>query len=53
MKRRGRIIGAIDRQIAAIALSLGRCTVVSKDRDLLAVPGLDVEDWSVAEGSTP
>jgi tRNA(fMet)-specific endonuclease VapC len=37
----------IDIQIAAIALSLGNCTVVSKDSDLAAVPGLEVENWSV------
>lgn len=32
--------------IAAIARSLDACVVVSKDKDLLAVPGLRVEDWS-------
>jgi tRNA(fMet)-specific endonuclease VapC len=31
--------------IAAIALSLGDCTVVSADSDFLAVPGLAVENW--------
>jgi tRNA(fMet)-specific endonuclease VapC len=36
----------VDVQIAAIALSLGNCIVVSKDSDLAAVPGLIVEDWS-------
>ena len=36
---------AIDLQIAAIALSLGDCTVVSTDTDLSAVPGLSVESW--------
>ena len=36
-----------DIQIAAIALSLGNCVVVSKDSDLRAVPGLAVEDWSL------
>ena len=35
-----------DLQIAAIALTLGDCVVVSKDSDLRAVPGLTVEDWS-------
>ena len=35
-----------DIQIAAIALTLGDCVVVSKDSDLRAVPGLVVEDWS-------
>lgn len=51
LKRRGRPMQQIDRQIAAIAVSLGRCTVVSKDRDLFSVPGLDVEDWSVSEAA--
>jgi tRNA(fMet)-specific endonuclease VapC len=31
---------------AAIALSLGNCTVVSNDSDLLAIPGLTVENWA-------
>jgi tRNA(fMet)-specific endonuclease VapC len=34
----------IDIQIAAIALSLGNCTVLSADSDLTAVPGLTVEN---------
>ena len=33
-------------QIAAIALSLGSCIVVSADSDLSAVPGLAVENWA-------
>jgi tRNA(fMet)-specific endonuclease VapC len=36
----------IDVQIAAIARTLGRCVVVTKDRDLVAVPGLTVENWA-------
>ncbi len=36
----------IDIQIAAIAWCLGNCTVVSKDGDLSAVPGLSVENWA-------
>ena len=39
LKRAGRPIGKIDMLIAAIALSLGKTTVVSADRDLTAVPG--------------
>jgi len=35
----------IDMMIAAIALSLGNCTVVTTDSDLSAVPGLSVENW--------
>jgi hypothetical protein len=34
-------------EIAAIALSLGRCTVVTIDTDFAAVPGLSVENWLV------
>ena len=36
----------IDIQIAAIALALGNCTVVTADSDFAAVPGLAVEDWA-------
>jgi tRNA(fMet)-specific endonuclease VapC len=37
----------IDMMVAAIAFSLGNCTVVSADSDLAAVPGLTVENWAV------
>jgi tRNA(fMet)-specific endonuclease VapC len=33
-------------QIAAVALSLGNTTVVTKDTDFNAIPGLAVENWS-------
>jgi tRNA(fMet)-specific endonuclease VapC len=46
LTRQGRPMQVIDIMIAAIALSLGNCTVVSADSDLLAVPGLTVEDWT-------
>src|SRR5712692_8978305 len=46
LKRIGRPIGKIDMLIAAIALSLGKTTVVSADSDLTAVPGLTVENWA-------
>ncbi len=46
LKRIGRPMQQIDIQNAAIALNLGDCTVVTKDSDLSAVPGLRVEDWS-------
>jgi len=36
----------IDIQIAAIALTLGNCAVVTKDSDFQAIPALDVVDWS-------
>lgn len=46
LRRRGRAMQQIDIQIAAIALTLGRCTVVSTDSDLADVPGLTVENWA-------
>ena len=46
LRRTGRVIQQVDLQSAAIALSLGNCTVVTKDSDFQVVPGLDVEDWS-------
>ncbi len=45
LRRIGRPMQQIDMQIAAIARSLGKCTVVSYDSDLSAIPGLPVEDW--------
>jgi tRNA(fMet)-specific endonuclease VapC len=45
MKRSGRIIQQIDMQIGAIARTLPNCVVVSKDSDILAIPGLTVENW--------
>jgi tRNA(fMet)-specific endonuclease VapC len=46
LRRLGRPMQQIDIQIAAIVRSLGHCTVVTKDSDLAAVPGLTAEDWS-------
>jgi tRNA(fMet)-specific endonuclease VapC len=46
LRRRGRIIGQIDMQIAAIALKLSNCTLVTADSDFAAIPGLSIEDWS-------
>lgn len=46
LRAQGRMMQVPDIQIAAIALSLGDCVVVSKDSDLRAVPGLRVEDWA-------
>ena len=48
LRARGCHMQVPDLQIAAIALTLGDCVVVSKDGDLRAVPGLTVEDWSQA-----
>jgi tRNA(fMet)-specific endonuclease VapC len=47
LRRRGRAMQQIDIQVAAIALSVGHCTVVSSDSDLKAIPGLKVENWAV------
>lgn len=46
LRKVGRPIGKMDMLIAAIALSLGKTTVVSSDNDLSTVPGLTVENWS-------
>jgi tRNA(fMet)-specific endonuclease VapC len=46
LRRAGRVVQAIDLLVAAIALSLKHCTVVSSDSDLTAVPGLSVENWA-------
>lgn len=46
LRRIGRPMQAIDIQVAAIAMSLGNCTVVTKDGDLSAVQGLDVANWA-------
>ena len=47
MRRIGRTIQTVDVQIAAIALSLGDCTLVSTDTDFAAVSHLSVENWTV------
>jgi tRNA(fMet)-specific endonuclease VapC len=44
--RVGRLMQVVDIMIAAIAFTLGNCTVVTKDNDLSAVPGLAVENWA-------
>jgi tRNA(fMet)-specific endonuclease VapC len=46
LRRIGRDMQQIDIMIAAVAFSLGNCTVVSVDSDLAAVPGLRVENWT-------
>ncbi len=48
LRRRGRAMQQIDIQIAAIALTLADCTVVSKDTDLRDVSRLTVENWALA-----
>lgn len=49
LKRKGRPMQQIDIQIAAIALTLGNCTVVTTDSDLAEIPGLTVENWTLPE----
>jgi tRNA(fMet)-specific endonuclease VapC len=46
LRRSGRPMPAMDIQIAAIALTLGSCTLVTKASDFAAIPGLTIEDWS-------
>ncbi|MFM9961722.1 MAG: type II toxin-antitoxin system VapC family toxin [Planctomycetaceae bacterium] len=46
LRKRGRLMQHIDVMIAAIALTLGDCTVVTTDSDLSAIPGLKIENWS-------
>ena len=46
LRRRGRIMQVVDMMVAAIAMSLQNCTVVTTDSDLSAMPGLSVVDWS-------
>jgi tRNA(fMet)-specific endonuclease VapC len=46
LRRAGRPMQVMDMMIAAIALRLGNCTVVSADSDLAAVPGFTVENWA-------
>jgi tRNA(fMet)-specific endonuclease VapC len=46
LRRDGVQMQVMDRMIAAIALTLPNCTVVTSDSDFSRVPGLRVEDWS-------
>lgn len=46
LKRRGRPMQQVDMMVAAIALTIRNCIVVSGDSDLAAVPGLTVENWA-------
>lgn len=45
LRRKGRPMQQVDVQIAAIGLSIG-CTIVTRDSDFRAIPGLTIEDWS-------
>jgi tRNA(fMet)-specific endonuclease VapC len=46
LRRIGRPMQQMDIQIAAIAVTVGSCMVITYDSDLQAVPGLKVENWS-------
>jgi tRNA(fMet)-specific endonuclease VapC len=48
LRRVGHAMSVVDMQLAAIAFALGNCTVVTKDSDLSAVLGLQIEDWATA-----
>jgi tRNA(fMet)-specific endonuclease VapC len=45
LRRVGRPMQAIDVQIASVALTLGRCRIVTRDSDFQSIPGLDIENW--------
>jgi tRNA(fMet)-specific endonuclease VapC len=45
LRRIGRPMQTIDTMAAAIAMTLGNCTIVTTDSDLKAFPGLSVENW--------
>jgi tRNA(fMet)-specific endonuclease VapC len=49
LRRVGRPMQQIDIMVAAIAFSLGDCTVVTQDTDLAAVPGVRVENWATVD----
>lgn len=48
LRRMGRPMQVVDIQLAAVALTLGNCTVVTTDSDLAAIPGLSIEDWTIS-----
>ena len=51
LRRRGRPMQSIDMMLAAVAITLEHCTVVSTDSDLSAIPGLLVENWLPQQGA--
>jgi tRNA(fMet)-specific endonuclease VapC len=54
LKTIGRPIGQNDIMIAAIAVTLGNCVVVTMDTDMSAIPGLIVDNWATPlAGSQP
>lgn len=49
LRRVGRPMQVVDMMLAAVALSLGDCVVVTTDSDLSAVNGLRVANWMLPE----
>jgi tRNA(fMet)-specific endonuclease VapC len=45
LRSRGRPMQQVDIQIAAISLTLGNCTVITKDSDFAAIARLPIENW--------
>ena len=45
LRRIGRPMQQMDIQIAAIAVTIGSCAVITYDSDFQAIPGLRVENW--------
>jgi tRNA(fMet)-specific endonuclease VapC len=43
----------VDVMIAAIAVALGNCTVITVDQDLAAIPGLVVDTWTQTNETKP
>jgi tRNA(fMet)-specific endonuclease VapC len=46
LRRRGRPMQQVDMQIGAVARTLPNCVIVSADSDMLALPGIAVENWA-------
>ena len=45
LKSEGKLIQQVDIQTAAIALTLGNCTIVTTDSDFVRIPGITIENW--------
>ena len=44
-RKKGRQVQIVDMMIAAVAITLGECKVVTTDSDLLSITGLKAEIW--------
>jgi tRNA(fMet)-specific endonuclease VapC len=45
LRKKGRPMQSIDMMLAAVAINLNNCTVITTDSDLEAVPKLSVQIW--------